>query len=210
MSLYEGVTHLLAPHPLTDPTWSYIVLGASFLFEATSWLIAMRELLPTIRRQGLRRTLVDTRDPSVLTVLCEDSADIAGVGIAAAGLFVGHRFHSPHADGVASIVIGALLAAIAVFLVWQSKRLLLGQSADPAIVESIREAACSVPGIQGVRRPLTMHFGPDEVLLNLEVRFRHDLSAAELTTAVDRLERTIRERHPEIRRIFIEARSLCG
>jgi cation diffusion facilitator family transporter len=210
MSAYEGISHLLRPHPLADPKWNYLVLGVAFVFDGGSWVIALRELLPTIRKDGLRKTLLGTKDPSVLTILCEDSADLVGILVAFCGVYLGHRLNSPRADGIAAVVIGLVLAAVSVFLVYQSKRLLLGESADPEVVESIRAAARAVPGVTQVGRPLTMHFGPDEILLNLEVHFLHSLSAPELTAAVDRLERTIRDKHPEIRRIFIEARSLCS
>jgi cation diffusion facilitator family transporter len=207
MSAYEGITHLLSPHPLTDPKWSYVVLAAAFLFDGISWTIALRELLPAIRRDGLRRTLVGTKDPSVLTVLCEDTADLIGIVVAFAGIFLGHRLGNQHADGIASIAIGAVLAAVSVFLVYQSKGLLLGESADPKVLASIRAAARELPGVERVEAPLTMHFGPDEVLLNLELAFRRDVPASEMTEQIDRLEKTIRDRHPEICRIFIKARS---
>ena len=210
MSLYEGITQLLHPHPLSDPRWNYLVLGVAFLFDGISWIIALRVLLPGIRKDGLRKMLFGSKDPSVLTVLGEDTADLIGIAVAFGGIFLGHRLNSPRADGIAAVVIGLVLAAVAVFLVYQSKRLLVGESADAEVVESIRAAASAVPGIARVGRPLTMHFGPDEVLLNLEVHFHPHLAAAELTAAVDRLERTIRDKHPEIRRIFIEARALCA
>jgi cation diffusion facilitator family transporter len=210
MSTYEGITHLLHPHPLSNPKWNYIVLGVAFLFDGISWIIAMHQLLPSIRRDGWRRTLFGSKDPSVLTVLCEDTADLVGILLAFGGIYLGHRLNSHVADGIASILIGVVLAAVAVFLVWQSKGLLLGSSADPEVVASICEAARAMPGVEGVRRPLTMHFGPDEVLLNLQLEFRADVTAAELTETVDRLEKSIQEQHPEIRRIFIEARSLTA
>jgi cation diffusion facilitator family transporter len=210
MSTYEGITHLSHPHPLSDPTWSYVVLGVAFLFDGISWIIALHELWPAIRRDGLRKTLVGTKDPSVLTVLCEDTADLAGLILAFLGIYLGHRLGNHYADGIASILIGAVLAGVAVFLVYQSKRLLLGESADPEVVESIRAAARAVPGIADVKYPLTMHFGPEEVLLNLEVEFHSDIPATEITAAVERLEKTIRDQHPEICRIFIEAHSLAS
>jgi cation diffusion facilitator family transporter len=208
MSTYEGITHLRHPHPLTDPKWSYIVLGIAFLFDGISWMIALHELLPAIRSGGLRKTLVGTKDPSVLTVLCEDTADLIGLLLAFGGIFLGHRLNSHVPDGAASILIGVVLAAVAVFLVYQAKGLLLGESADAEVVESIRTAAQSVPGIAKVEHPLTMHFSPDEVLLNLAVEFRPSVSATEITAAVDRLEKKIRDEHPEVHHIFIEARSL--
>ena len=210
MSTYEGITHLTHPHPLSDPKWSYVVLAVAFLFDGISWIIAMHELWPAIRRDGLRKTLTGTKDPSVLTVLCEDTADLIGLILAFLGIYLGHRLSSHYADGIASILIGAVLAGVAVFLVYQSKRLLLGESADPEVVESIRAAARAVPGVESVKYPLTMHFGPNEVLLNLEVEFRSDVPATEITAAVERLEKTIRDQHPEVCRIFIETHSLAA
>jgi cation diffusion facilitator family transporter len=206
MSVYEGISHLLSPHPLRDPKWSYIVLGVAFLFDGISWVIAIHELLPAIRGGGLRKTLFRAKDPSVLTILCEDTADLIGILVAFTGIYIGHRMNNPLVDGIASLVIGLVLAAVSIFLVYQSKGLLLGESADPGVVESIRTAARAIPEISCVKRPLTMHFGPDEVLVNLEVELRDDLPASAVTAAVGRLEKTIRDRHPEIRRIFVETR----
>lgn len=210
MSAYEGITHLLRPHPLEDPTWNYAVLGAAFLFEGLSWFIAFKQLRPAIREQGLWSALRSSKDPSIVTVFFEDSAALVGLVVAFLGVFIGHRLGSPLADGVASIVIGAVLAAVAVFLVYESRGLLLGETADPEVVEDIRRLARSLPGVAEVGRPLTMHLGPDEVLLNLEIDFRPNLAPGQISAEVDRLEREIRERHPEMKRIFIEAKALRG
>ena len=208
MSIYEGITHLLHPHPLEDPTWNYATLGLAFLFESVSWWIAVKELREQIGDKGLWKSLRASKDPSVVTVFFEDSAALAGLIVAFLGVFLGHRLNSPTADGIASIVIGLILAAVAVFLVRESKGLLLGDSADPAIVKEIRDLARSLPAVADVQCPLTMHFGPEEVLLNLEIDFRPGLPPGEITAAVNHLERQIREKHPEFKRIFIEARAL--
>jgi cation diffusion facilitator family transporter len=210
MSAYEGITHLQHPRPLEDPTWNYVVLGFAFLFEGISWVIAIRPLRSKIREQGFWKTVHSSKDPSILTVFFEDSAALAGLVVAFLGVFLGHRLGNLYADGIASIVIGAILAAVAVFLVWETRGLLLGESAAPAVVEDVRRLARELPAVADVKRPLTMHLGPDEVLLNLEIEFRPEASASEITGAIDRLEREVRERHPEIQRIFVEARSLQG
>ncbi len=102
-------------------------------------------------------------------------------------------------------MIGFILVAVALFLAYQSKHLLVGESADPKVVQSIHELAQSDPAVAGVKRPLTMHFGPDQVLLNLDIKFRSDLSTSELKNAINRLEMNLRKAHPEIKRIYIEA-----
>jgi cation diffusion facilitator family transporter len=210
MSVYEGITHLIHPHSLEDPTWNYATLGLAFLFEGVSWIIAIRALRSQFRDKGLWQSLRTSKDPSVVTVFFEDSAALAGLIVAFLGVFLGHRLNSPTADGIASIVIGLILAAVAIFLVRQSKGLLLGESADPAIVKDVHDLARAVPAVAEVRCPLTMHFGPDEVLLNLEIQFRPGLPPGEITQALNRLEHEIREKHPEFKRIFIEARALQG
>lgn len=210
MSAYEGISHLRHPHPLEDPRWNYVVLGIAFLFEGASWVIAFRQLRSGIRDQGLWKAIHEHKDPSILTVFFEDSAALAGLAVAFLGVFLGHQLGNRYADGIASIVIGLLLAAVAAFLVYETRGLLLGESADPEVVQDIRRLARDLPAVAEVRRPLTMHLGPDEVLLNLDVEFRPEASAGQITAAIDHLEREIRERHPEIRRIFVEARSLQG
>ncbi|HKI06400.1 MAG TPA: cation diffusion facilitator family transporter [Thermoanaerobaculia bacterium] len=208
MSAYEGITHLLHPHPLEDPTWNYVVLGLAFVFEGVSWAIAFKELRPKVGKEGLWKTLRSSKDPSIVTVFFEDSAALAGLIVAFLGVLLGHRWNSPYADGIASIVIGVILAGVAVILVYESKGLLLGESTDPATVEDIRAMARALPAVADVKCPLTMHFGPEEVLLNLEIDFRPGLPPGEVTQAINRLEQEIREKHPEINRIFIEARAL--
>ncbi|MFY9826785.1 MAG: cation diffusion facilitator family transporter [Thermoanaerobaculia bacterium] len=208
MSVYEGIIHLLNPHPLKDLAWSYGVLGCAFVSEGVSWVLSVRPLLPDIRKDGLWKAVRTSKDPSVLTVLFEDSAALAGLLVAFGGVALGQWLGTPYADGIASVVIGLLLAGVALFLVYQSKRLLLGESADPEVVEDIRALARAIPAVVKVQPPLTMHLGPDEVLLNLEIDFRPDVTAAQITAAIERLEHDVRERHPEIGRIFIEAKSL--
>jgi cation diffusion facilitator family transporter len=211
MSSYEGISHLQHPIDIRDPTWNYVVLGVAFVAEGTSWVVALRKLLEKKKEgQSFWRALRNSKNPAVYTVLAEDSAALAGIVVALLGVFFGHRLHNPSLDGAASIVIGAILVTVALFLVFESRDLLLGESADADIVQEIRKLAESDPAVLRVSRPLTMHFGPDQVLLNLDIEFRPELSAAEVTAAVDRVEARIRTARPNIRRIFIEAESLKG
>ena len=208
MSVYEGITHLMHPGPLEDPTWNYWVLGLGFIFEGISWTIAFKKFLPQVGQDGFWRAILTSKDPSVITVLFEDSAALAGLVVAFVGVFLSHQLNNPYLDGAASIVIGLILAMVAVLLAYESRGLLLGESADTSTIKSIQRLAKADPAVERVRRPLTMHFGPNEVLLNLDIQFRQELSATELTSTVDRLEKTIREEHPTIKHIFIEAEAI--
>jgi cation diffusion facilitator family transporter len=209
MSIYEGISHLQHPVEIRDPTWNYVVLGVAFVAEGTSWTIAMRKLLEgRIQGQSVWRAMRTSKDPTIYTVVAEDSAALAGVWVAFLGVLLGHRLRNPYLDGAASIVIGLILATVAGYLAVESRDLLVGESAGAEIVEDIRALAEADPAVVQASRPLTMHFGPNRVLLNLDIEFRPELTADEVTAAVDRLEARIRKEHPSIRRIFIEAEAL--
>ncbi len=208
LSVYEGITHVLNPGELEDPMWNYVVLGIAVIAEGTSWTIALREFLPTIEEQeSFWHALRTSKDPTVLTVLFEDSAALMGLLLAFLGVFISHLLDNPIYDGVASILIGLTLATVASFLAFQSRGLLVGERTDPEVVESIRQLTEADLAVKSSERPLTMHFGPDHVLLNLNVHFRKDVPISDLASSIDGLERAIREKHPSIKRIFIEVES---
>ena len=210
ISIYQGVTHLLNLRPLKDPTWDYVVLGFSVVFEGFSWKVAFTELLATKGEKNFWEAVRTSKDPIVFTVLFEDSAALLGLVVAFVGIFLGHQFHNPAFDGIGSIVIGIILAVVAIVLAYESKGLLIGESADIETVNNIRRLAADEPAVERVMRTLTMHLGPDEVLLNLEIHFYIQLSSEEVALAVSRLEETIGTYHPEVKHIFIEAKSLAA
>lgn len=206
LSIYEGVLHVLNPVEVEDPFWSYVVLAVAAVSEGTSFAIAVREMLRE-REPGesFWHALRGSKDPSVFTVIGEDAAALAGLVVAFLGVWLGHRLGIPELDGAASVLIGLILCFVAVFLAVESRHLLLGESADPSLVQAIQEVTAEDPDVRRARPPLTMHLGRDQVLVNLDVEFRRSLSAEELASVVRRLERKIRERDARVRHIFIEA-----
>jgi cation diffusion facilitator family transporter len=210
VSIYEGVERLRHPAPLQDAGWAYIVLGAAFAFESASWVVAFRQFLPSVRDTGFMAALRHSKDPTLTTILVEDSAALVGILIAAAGILLSHRIGDSRPDAMASILIGSLLAGLALFLARESRGLLVGEAADPAVVAHIRELANAEPSIREVWPPLTMHLGPEEVLVNLSLRFHKGFSGEHVVETVARLERAIRRLHPEVTRIFVEAESRDG
>lgn len=208
MSVYEGVTHLTHAPQMHDPTWNYLVLGFAFIFEGGSSFFAYKAFRKEQGDQGVFETIRESKDPTTFTVLFEDTAALLGLAVAFLGIFLGHLLHNPYLDGVASIVIGAILAVVAGFLAYESKGLLIGESVDPKILKSIRLIAGHDAAVEEVRKSLTMHFGPQDVLLALDLRFKKQLRAEEIATAIDRIEKEIRAQHPEIKHIFIEAKAM--
>lgn len=208
VSVYEGILHVLHPAELSDPTINYVVLGFSIVFEGLAWIVAFKGFMAVKGERSIWRAIRGSKDPTTFAVLFEDSAALLGLVVAAVGIFLAHRLEMPVLDGAASIVIGAVLCVVAVLLLRETKGLLLGESADREVVESIRRVAMQDPAITGVGRLMTMHMGPREVLVNLDLQFNRGLGAEEVEQAVMRLESRIRARHDEVRHIFIEAASV--
>ncbi|HET7584095.1 MAG TPA: cation diffusion facilitator family transporter [Gemmatimonadaceae bacterium] len=207
MSVYEGITHLRHGTLVRDAAWSYAVLGVAFLAEGTSWLIALRELRRAEgrRHRGWWKAFRMSKDPTVFTAIGEDTAALLGILVAATGIFLSERTGQTMYDGLSSIVIGVILAAMSVILAFESRNLLLGESADPELLRSVRAIAARQPRVRAVGRVLTMQLGPHRVLLALEVQFDEHLSARALAEAVDALEAAIREQNPDVSHIFVEA-----
>lgn len=208
MSIYEGVVHLQHPSELRDPAWSFAVLAAAFVFEMISFVIAFREFRREVEGKSLWRAFRTSKDPSVFTVLAEDAAALAGLVVAFIGVWLTWLLQEPAWDGAASIVIGALLALVAVFLARESKGLLVGESADMELVRGARGLIDSDPAVERVEQALTMHLGADQILLAVDAVFRPQLSARELVEAIERIEGKIRLRYPAIQRVFLEAHGL--
>ncbi len=208
ISIYEGILHILHPQPLQDPTWSYVVLGLAFVFEAIVLYIALKQFLILKGEQGFLQSVRTSKDPTTFVVVFEDAAALLGLVVAFLGIYLAHRLENPYLDGVASVVIGSILCAVAGFLAYESKSLLIGEGADPRTLEAIRRLAEADPAVERIERPLTMHFGPDTVLLTLDVLFGKNVPASEVESAVLRLEKAIQGEYPEIQHIFMDARSL--
>ncbi len=209
MSLYEGITHLQHPSEIADPTWNYVVLAIGVVAEGAAWVIALRLLLRTKgKEENLWQALRTSKDPAIFTVVAEDTAALLGLILAFLGVYLGHRFNNPAFDAAASIAIGVVLIVVASFLAHESRALLVGESADPEFIRSVKALAEDEAGVRQVRRLLSMHLGPDQVLLNLDVDFQPELSFQEVAAAIERLEAAIRDKHPEIRFMFVEAECL--
>ncbi|HYQ91962.1 MAG TPA: cation transporter dimerization domain-containing protein, partial [Candidatus Competibacteraceae bacterium] len=179
--------------------------------EAISWTLALREFqAKKDKNQSLWKAFRTSKDPSVFTILGEDSAALLGIITAFLGVFLSHRLNHPYFDGAASIGIGLILAAVALLLAYESKGLLVGESTDPDVIRHIHALARADPAVEAVRAPLTMHFGPEQVLLTMDIQFRPELSAHEVESAIDRLEKTIRATYPRIKRIYIEAEAVSA
>ena len=207
MSIYEGVLHLRDPSPLENPTINYVVLGLSMVFEGVSFTIAYRQFSRHKGSRGAIQAIRHGKDPSMFTVVFEDTAALLGLAIAFVGIFVGHQLDNPYFDGAASVGIGLLLATVAIWLAVETKGLLVGERADPALVLEIERIAAADDVVVAVGHALTMHLGPNEILLNLGIEWAPSASADEIHASIHRIEERITDKYPEVTRIYLEVES---
>jgi cation diffusion facilitator family transporter len=208
-SLYEGLTRLFHHQPPSDLKWNYVVLGIAALLEGYSWWVSRRELVSRKKAdETIWNLILRSKDPTVFTVFIEDSAALAGIALAFLGILLTQLFRNSIFDALGSIAVGLLLAVVAVLLAMESRKLLVGERADSDQINRVREVIASEPAVEKVGDLLTMQLGPEEVLLNVAIKFRRGQNVQDLEATIDNLERRIRAKEPSIKRIFIEAESL--
>ncbi len=208
MSIYEGIIHIRHPEPLHEPTWNYIVLGCAALLEGISFVISIRKFIDRRGRKNFWSNLRRSKDPTLFVIIYEDGAALLGLLVAFFGVFLTNYFQLPVIDGFASILIGLLLAIVAVILIIESRNLLIGESTYREKVQGIYEIVHGDEDVYKLSKPLTMQMGPEEVLLALDVNFKTEINSSQIIMAVQRLEKKIRAKYPDIKQIFIEAKNL--
>ena len=205
ISIYEGILHLFHPVPITDAFINYIVLGLAILFEGAAWFFALNEFSKAKGKWGYIEAVQRGKDPTMFVVLFEDSAAILGLLIALAGILLGDLTGILYFDGIASILIGLILGGTAVWLAYETKGLLIGESANKKVVEGIRAIVMNAGAVNHVNEILTMHMGPDYILVNISVDFADDTVADDIELAIDKLDREIKQQFANVKRVFIEA-----
>lgn len=210
-AVYEGISHLRHPHPFEHLGWNYVVLALAVAFDLYSLTVSYRELRRMKEpNESIWQEIIGSKDPTIFTVFLEDIAGLVGTFLAFLGIFLGHWLHNPYLDPAASILIGLVLGALAVLLARESGALLVGERTNLARLRRVAEVIRADPSVENVGDLLTMQLGPNQVLLNVDIRFRPGLDVRQLESAIDRIETRIREQEPSIERIFIEADSLKG
>ncbi|HET7358615.1 MAG TPA: cation diffusion facilitator family transporter [Rhodanobacteraceae bacterium] len=204
VSLFEGINHLRHPEPFTNPMVNYIVLGVSALFEAASWLFALREVRARKGDMGYFEAFRKSKDPSTFTVLLEDSAALLGLLVAFIGILGAQLLDEPWLDGAASIGIAAVLATTSVLLARESKGLLMGEPARPHVRDAILAIAGADAGIRRANGVLTVQMGPHQVVAALSCEFEDDLGTPQVEACVERVEQRIKAEHAEVIALFVK------
>lgn len=204
VSFYEGVQHILHPNEMVDPHVSYIVYAFAIIFEGATWWIALREFKKSKGDHSYIDAVKHSKDPPAFIVLFEDTAAMIGLVIAAIGTFAADFFAMPVLDGVASIGISVVLALTALALGRESKGLLIGEPASREVRDAILAVARDIEGIDGAQVVFTVHMAPDQVIAALSVEFRDSLETPDIERIIDKLERAIHARLPDVIAIFVK------
>jgi cation diffusion facilitator family transporter len=207
ISFYEGVKKLADPHPVSNFGINYAVLAAAMVFEGAAWLVAFREFNKARGRRGFLEEVRRSKDPTVFTVLFEDSAAMLGLVAAFVGLLATQFLGLAWADAAASIAISAILALTALGLAYETKGLLTGEAASRATVREIRRMALAAPAVRAVNELRTVHFGPHDILAAISLDFADGTSLIEIERTVTALEREIKRQFPAITRVFLEVQA---
>ena len=204
VSFYEGVMHIRQPEPIERPLINYLVVAVSLLFEGTSWSVALREFRARKGRLGYFEAFRLSKDPSTFTVLLEDSAALLGLLVALAGLIGAQLLDQPVLDGVASIGIAGVLAVSAMLLARETKGLLIGETAHPAVSEAILAIAAADDGVRCANGVLTVQMGPNQVVAALSAEFEDALNTTQIEACINRIEKQAKVAHPEIISLFVK------
>lgn len=203
VSIYEGFVHIAEPHAIEDPALNYIVLGIAFVMEGASWFIAVREFDRGRGEQTWWQAIHRSKDPPGFIVLFEDSAALIGLMIAALGVWASTTFADPRLDGVASVLIGGVLAGVAGLLAREAKELLIGEAADPVLIARLRGVLEGHAQIEAVNHIRTIHTSPQAIFVAVSADFADDLRMGDAETLIEDLERRMKALSPWITSIYI-------
>ena len=207
ISIYHGIEKILHPEPIENVYINYVVLGLAMVFEAVAWWIAFRAFREAKGKLGYFEAVRKSKDPALFTVLFEDSAAMLGLVVAFVGIALGQAFDMPILDGIASVLIGVILAVTAALLAYEAKGLLIGEGVEPEVKSGVQSIVQQQNGIIRVNELRSMHLGPEEVLLTISVDFASDLSADEVEASISEMEQAIKSRYSQVKRLFIEAQN---
>jgi len=205
VSIYKGWQHLSHPTSINNIVINYAVLGFAVVFEAAALWVAFKEFNLSRGSRGIIKAIVKGKDPTLFVIVFEDSAALLGLLVALIGLVLYQLTGNPVYDAMASIGIGVVLILTALILAMESKSLLIGESADPAIVAKIRATLNMDERILTVNEVATLHMGPEFIVVTISVDFIDALSARKIEKAVTQLTRSIKAVDPRVKRVFIEA-----
>lgn len=203
VAFYEGITQMRDPQPVQNSSLNYIVLLAAMIFELVTWFFAFTEFRRGKGSRGYMAALKASKDPTVFTILFEDSSAIIGLLIAFSGLFFSEYLNMPLLDGIASIGVALLLGGTAMLLARASKELLIGEPVLSEVHTHMQDLVLSDPDVCNINNLITVHMGPKHILAGFNIEFVQGLNTAEIEQCFIRLQDAIRLHRSEIVTLYI-------
>ncbi|GLS44955.1 cation diffusion facilitator family transporter [Methylobacterium brachythecii] len=213
-AIYEGAHKIQHPEPPADATifghavsgfWINVaILGFSIAAEGYSCFVALRSFQAEKAGRSTLSAIRRSKDPALFTILVEDVAALIGLAIAMAGVVAAQLLDWPALDGWSSVAIGLVLVGMALFLMIETHGLLIGEAADPDVVDAIHEAVRGEPAVRHVNEVLTQHLGPSDILVNVSLDIDDALPGGEIERLVGRLDGRLKAMNHEVKRVFIE------
>lgn len=210
VSLYEGVLHVMQPEPIKSPYVNYVVLTLAIIFEGVALYFALTEFSRAKGKWTYLEAVRKGKDPTNFVVLFEDSAAILGLIVAFLGVFLTQVTGNLIYDGLASIAIGLILGGTAIWLAYETKGLLIGESANLKVVQEIRRILSESAHVEQVNEVLTMHMGPSYILANISVDFVDHLNSTQIEEAIAGIDAMIKQNCPNVKKVFIEAEAMAA
>lgn len=208
-AIYEGIQNVMAGgHPIENPLINYIVLGIGIVVEGFSLSVAIRTVNKARGDTKIMTYIRESKSPTNITVFLEDTAAVAGMAVALVGNIASTLTGDYCIDAWASVIIGAIMAFIAIVLLKETRSLVIGEGLSVDEVNDVVFIAESDPAVVKCGRVLSLYLGPEDLLMNLDVTFRDDLGEGGVLLAIDRIEDEIIGEYPQTTRIFIEVESL--
>lgn len=213
VSMYEGITRILEITPETklgDPTLNYIIIAISAVIEGVSLSVALREFNAARGTTSPMNFIKQAKDPSLFTVVLEDSAAEIGLALAFLGTLLGQLTGNPYFDGIASMLIGVLLACVAIILLRETKGLIIGEGLAGDELRAVGAIVEANPHVKKCGRILSLYMGPHDLLMTIDVTFEDSASRDVIDQSIDEMERAIVSAFPQTTRIFIEPENLAA
>lgn len=207
-AIYEGIQKLSHPHPVENPLVNYGILGVAILLEAGSFAVALKEFRKVAAGRHWWSAVTEAKDPVLFTVLFEDSAAMVGLVVALVGLIAAETLGIPELDGIASIVIGAVLIGASILLARETMSLIIGEAAAPEVLDDVERLICAEASVNGVRDITSVHLGPNDIFVTAAVDFNDDVPAGEVERVVARITEAVQAAQPDVKRLFLAPTSL--
>lgn len=207
LSIVKGLEHIKHPQVITDPIVNYAVLIFALIVEGWVFYIAIKEFNKAKGSKDYLQAIQQGKDPGLFVVLLEDAAATLGLVVAMIGIAISQLTGNYIFDGIASVGIGIILAFVAALLAYETKGLLIGESASDEVVDGIREMVVGFTGVERVNEVLTMHMGPDYILVNLSVEFNDEIHTEQMESVIALIDKNIKQSFVNVKRVFIEAES---